>query len=114
MKFVDIAIVATISTDVNIWVDSKRDHHRPAAPSTREDAETGQPRRVSAVGFRLLRAAHARDDHRGRRRGVFARRLKALADPVRLRLVSIVAASEGQEACVCDLIEPVGLSQPAV
>ena len=44
----------------------------------------------------------------------FARRLKALADPVRLRLVSIVAASEGQEACVCDLIEPVGLSQPTV
>lgn len=45
---------------------------------------------------------------------VFARRLKALADPVRLRLVSIVAASEGQEACVCDLTEPVGLSQPTV
>jgi ArsR family transcriptional regulator, arsenate/arsenite/antimonite-responsive transcriptional repressor len=44
----------------------------------------------------------------------FSRRLKALADPVRLRLVSIVAASEGQEACVCDLIEPVGLSQPTV
>lgn len=45
---------------------------------------------------------------------VFARKLKALADPVRLRLVSIVAASEGQEACVCDLVEPVGLSQPTV
>ena len=45
---------------------------------------------------------------------VFSRRLKALAGPVRLRLVSIVAASEGQEACVCDLIEPVGLSQPTV
>jgi len=45
---------------------------------------------------------------------VFARRLKALADPARLRLVSIVATSEGQEACVCDLIEPVGLSQPTV
>jgi ArsR family transcriptional regulator, arsenate/arsenite/antimonite-responsive transcriptional repressor len=44
----------------------------------------------------------------------FARQLKALADPARLRLVSIVAASEGQEACVCDLIEPVGLSQPTV
>jgi len=43
-----------------------------------------------------------------------ARRLKALADPTRLRLVSIVAASEGEEACVCDLIEPVGLSQPTV
>lgn len=40
--------------------------------------------------------------------------LKALADPARLRLLSIVASSEGQEACVCDLIEPVGLSQPTV
>ena len=40
--------------------------------------------------------------------------LKALADPARLRLLSIVAASAGAEACVCDLIEPVGLSQPTV
>lgn len=43
-----------------------------------------------------------------------ARRLKALADPARLRLISIVASSEGQEACVCDLTEPIGLSQPTV
>ncbi len=40
--------------------------------------------------------------------------MKALADPARLRLLSIVAASAGAEACVCDLIEPVGLSQPTV
>ena len=40
--------------------------------------------------------------------------LKALADPARLRLLSIVAASEGQEACVCDLTEPIGLAQPTV
>lgn len=43
-----------------------------------------------------------------------AKSLKALADPARLRLVSIVAASEGSEACVCDLTEPLGLSQPTV
>jgi ArsR family transcriptional regulator len=43
-----------------------------------------------------------------------ARSLKALADPTRLRLVSLVAAHPGQEACVCDLTEPVGLSQPTV
>ena len=42
-----------------------------------------------------------------------ARTLKALADPTRLRLVSLVAA-HGGEACVCDLTEPVGLSQPTV
>jgi ArsR family transcriptional regulator len=43
-----------------------------------------------------------------------AHTMKALADPTRLRLLSIVAASEGAEACVCDLIDPVGLSQPTV
>ncbi|MBO9554912.1 metalloregulator ArsR/SmtB family transcription factor [Cellulomonas sp.] len=43
-----------------------------------------------------------------------ARTLKALADPTRLRLLSLIAAHEGGEACVCDLIEPVGLSQPTV
>ena len=42
-----------------------------------------------------------------------ARTVKALADPTRLRLVSLVAA-HGGEACVCDLTEPVGLSQPTV
>ncbi|MFI8633378.1 ArsR/SmtB family transcription factor [Microbacterium sp. NPDC077663] len=40
--------------------------------------------------------------------------MKALADPARLRLLSIVASSADQEACVCDLIEPIGLSQPTV
>jgi ArsR family transcriptional regulator, arsenate/arsenite/antimonite-responsive transcriptional repressor len=43
-----------------------------------------------------------------------SRKLKAIADPARLRLLSIVAGSEGQEACVCDLTEPIGLSQPTV
>ena len=40
--------------------------------------------------------------------------LKALADPTRLRLVSLVAAHADAEACVCDLTDPVGLSQPTV
>jgi ArsR family transcriptional regulator, arsenate/arsenite/antimonite-responsive transcriptional repressor len=40
--------------------------------------------------------------------------LKALADPTRLRLVSMVAAHEGGEACVCDLTGPLGLTQPTV
>jgi ArsR family transcriptional regulator len=43
-----------------------------------------------------------------------ARILKALADPVRLRLVSMVAAHENSEACVCELTEPIGLSQPTI
>jgi ArsR family transcriptional regulator len=40
--------------------------------------------------------------------------LKALADPARLRLVSLVAAHEGGEACVCELTEPLGLTQPTI
>lgn len=43
-----------------------------------------------------------------------ARVFKALGDPTRLRLVSMIAAHEGGEACVCDLTAPVGLSQPTV
>jgi ArsR family transcriptional regulator len=39
---------------------------------------------------------------------------KALADPVRLRLLSIVASAPTGEACACDLTEPVGRSQPTV
>ena len=45
---------------------------------------------------------------------VLARTLKAVADPARLRLLSLVASHEGGEACVCDLTEPLGLSQPTV
>jgi len=40
--------------------------------------------------------------------------LKALADPVRLRLLSLVASHEGQEACVCDLNDAFELSQPTI
>ena len=40
--------------------------------------------------------------------------LKALADPLRLRLLSIVASHEGGEACVCDLLECFELSQPTI
>ncbi len=43
-----------------------------------------------------------------------ARVLKALADPTRLRLVSLVAAHDGGEACVCELTEPLGLTQPTI
>ena len=40
--------------------------------------------------------------------------MKAIADPARLRLLSMVAAHDGGEACVCDLTEPLGLTQPTV
>ena len=39
---------------------------------------------------------------------------KALADPARVQLLSVIAAQDEHEACVCDLTEPLGLSQPTV
>jgi len=38
----------------------------------------------------------------------------ALADPVRLRLMSLVASHKGGEACVCDLNDAFDLSQPTI
>ena len=43
-----------------------------------------------------------------------AGRLKALADPTRLKLMSLVMAGEAGEACVCDLTDCLDLSQPTV
>lgn len=43
-----------------------------------------------------------------------ARVFKALGDPTRVRLVSLIAAAESAEACICELTDPVGLSQPTV
>lgn len=40
--------------------------------------------------------------------------LKVLADPARLRLLGLIQAQPGGEACVCHLTEPLGLSQPTV
>ena len=39
---------------------------------------------------------------------------KALADPSRVKLLSLIATAAGGEACACDLVEPVNLSQPTV
>lgn len=44
---------------------------------------------------------------------LLARSFAALADPVRLRLLSLVASS-GDEVCACDLVGPSGRSQPTV
>jgi ArsR family transcriptional regulator len=40
--------------------------------------------------------------------------LKAIADPARLRLLSLVLSHEGAEACVCDLLPHFDLSQPTI
>ncbi len=45
---------------------------------------------------------------------VLSERFAALGDPVRLRLVSLLANADGGAVCVCDLTEPVGRSQGTV
>lgn len=40
--------------------------------------------------------------------------LRIVADPARLRLLSLISTAEGGEACVCNLTEPLGLGQPTV
>jgi ArsR family transcriptional regulator, arsenate/arsenite/antimonite-responsive transcriptional repressor len=43
-----------------------------------------------------------------------ARALKVLAEPARLRLLSLIQSQPDGEACVCHLTDPLGLSQPTV
>src|SRR4051794_36391666 len=43
-----------------------------------------------------------------------SRALKAIADPARLRLLSLIQAQPDGEACVCQLTEPLGIGQPTV
>ena len=57
----------------------------------------------------VLTAPLAADDAVGLAKG-FA----ALSDPVRLRVISMLADASGGEICVCDLIEPLGRSQPTI
>jgi ArsR family transcriptional regulator len=40
--------------------------------------------------------------------------LRALADPARLRIISLIQSQPAGEACVCNLTEPLRLSQPTV
>jgi ArsR family transcriptional regulator len=43
-----------------------------------------------------------------------AKGFAALADPVRLRVLSMLAAAPGGEVCVCNFVEPLGKSQPTI
>ena len=46
--------------------------------------------------------------------GDLARAFAALADPVRLRLLSLMASAPSGRVCACELVGPVGRSQPTV
>jgi ArsR family transcriptional regulator len=46
--------------------------------------------------------------------GELARMFKALGDPVRLRILSLIASHEGGECCVCDISPAFEVSQPTI
>jgi ArsR family transcriptional regulator len=46
--------------------------------------------------------------------GAFAPMFKALGDPVRLRLLSMIASASGGEVCVCDLTGAFALTGPTI
>src|SRR5690242_16209615 len=69
------------------------------------------PQRVPGVSDCGMPYVAALDREEAERR---ASMLKALADPVRLQLLSIISASPNQEACVCDMTEAVAVAQPTV
>jgi ArsR family transcriptional regulator len=46
--------------------------------------------------------------------GELARTFAALGDPVRLRLLSLLASAPAGEVCACELVVPIGRSQPTV
>lgn len=73
------------------------------------DAQADGPIPAVACCSPLAREPLSADDALG-----LAGVLKAIADPARLRLISLVAARDGGAACVCDLTEPLQLSQPTV
>jgi ArsR family transcriptional regulator, arsenate/arsenite/antimonite-responsive transcriptional repressor len=93
--------VLDVSKDVNTKFGAVVTTIAPAAQATTVDATAC----CSMVSDEAITAPDAER---------LARVFKALADPTRVRLVSIIAASEGGEMCICDLTEPVGLSQPTV
>jgi ArsR family transcriptional regulator, arsenate/arsenite/antimonite-responsive transcriptional repressor len=76
-------------------------HHAEAAPDARHPDG-------------LLRTAGRGAAVRGRRNVLPAGRLRAVAKPARLGLVSLVLAGAGQEVCIYDLTAPLGLTQPTV
>jgi ArsR family transcriptional regulator len=73
------------------------------------DTPAGQTGALSACCAPLARAPLSAADAE-----TLAVVLKAIAVPARLRLLSMIYARDGGEACVCELTEPLGLTQPTV
>ncbi|MDT3442627.1 MULTISPECIES: helix-turn-helix transcriptional regulator [unclassified Pseudofrankia] len=79
------------------------------APSECADDTPGLAGAISACCTPLARTPLSADEAEQ-----LAAVLKAIAVPARLRLLSMIYARDGGEACVCELTEPLGLTQPTV
>lgn len=91
----------SVSTDLRLT-------DRPGSPTAVLDAGAG-PIAAVACCSPLQRTPLDADGAAG-----LATVLKAIADPARLRLLSLIGSRADGEACACDLTEPLGLSQPTV
>jgi ArsR family transcriptional regulator len=92
---IDVSILANVSMDVNTW-------------SLQMSAKRSALIQLDEACCAPLSAAPLAANEAGELAKVFA----ALGDPVRLRLLSVVAA--GGEVCSCDLEGPLGKSQPTI
>ncbi|MBD2373051.1 MULTISPECIES: ArsR/SmtB family transcription factor [Leptolyngbya] len=45
---------------------------------------------------------------------ILAAMFRVLGEPARLQMLSLIAAQPNQEVCACELVEPLGLSQPTI
>jgi ArsR family transcriptional regulator, arsenate/arsenite/antimonite-responsive transcriptional repressor len=99
-SFIEVTSIQRI--DNGLYVDTYIDHRQydPMKPIQAIDAECCP--QVFAAPLDERRAASLADA------------LKVLADPTRLRLLSLIGSHPNGEACVCELTEPLGLSQPTV
>jgi ArsR family transcriptional regulator len=94
---IDVSIVVDESMDVNV--------EAPMPGQTLAVLETAPSACCSPITGGVMEIGEAER---------LARIFKALGDPTRVRLLSLVAAYADGEACICDLTDPVGLSQPTV
>lgn len=98
-----------ISMFVNI------DYHRCMATSTLPVPALGAPPSATSITDAVACCAPLTRDPLGAEQAeALARSVKALADPTRLRMLSLIAAADGQEACVCDITDAFDLGQPTV
>ena len=101
----NVDTLPNVSTSVNMFpMPASRTRARPVAPG-----EESVPDPIAACCPPLLAAPLGEADATD-----LAELLKALADPARLRLISIIAAAPEGEACACDLTEPLDRSQATV